>query len=986
MPSWSCPKCTFVNESGTACGVCGAARTTDLTVKQQNKKSVAITTAQSFFENGDWKNVVSKTVSNHSALFLPLSSHGASLAEEKVKDYKHEQYNVWRLFVEQIEVCLETLLEKHGISEQEFFDICQAYINEETMISADEKASMQIIMNFLTSIFDYEKFVQLMTEKSLQLKAWREKEKQRDLEVRSGSHSWQCGICSFINGTEGDACTMCGAERSSGHTLSSGMMIDANTLSSQSLNNNGSTTKSTNSNVDSQLSYEIQFGNSSALQHALDDVNYPLEKLSMKEILFIMPEKAKENIASLFDQLDRNREDTILRNEFVKFMVKYDLSKEEINDLFDFIATEDTEKITRPDFFMWFIKPFKKDRHSFDLTLCGAGSTDMVKTKELSVRTHKARIRIGVENDIFFGFSFQTWRQNERLVLERANEWTPIEVALYLASAKELEYIRSCLNREAFVHVDGETFLDLNRNNLESKGIPSEHHSKFMRSIRHLRRLVRERCIRDNVEVPEWYGEKTFKSEKLEGTIDEETLAHVERMLTDSARGSVGFDSKARHELAEQIISISLQSPQAKAVLSGRRKSRDYGDGTTMEIRNWRKGQKIGSGGFGTVFLAMNIEDGSYFALKEVNVSKSASRNQFKLLEAEINLMKSLKHKNIVTYLGSRNEKRKFFIYSEWCPGGSLYAVLNRFGKLPPHVNQLYTTQILRGLVYLHSQDVLHLDVKPHNILVDDLGTIKLSDFGCSERLRLGEDSKGGVKGTPAYMAPEVIKEGKYTTKADIWSLGCTVLHMATGEVPWHEFKAKNPSTLMFHIVEAKLPPSIGEGLHESTRSFIESCCLLAYTERPEAKTLLKEHEFIAKEVQITPLQSGEVVLPDKINTSVVDEGQGIQRTLSGASMKGSSGDNADGWEMLSSITSFIQNETPAALLKRAEEQRMEKKKEKGQEKRKNNPFAKDHKYNSKDVQKKCAAKSNSEKPRMFPTPPKSLKELSLNRAGSTPW
>ena len=121
-----------------------------------------------------------------------------------------------------------------------------------------------------------------------------------------------------------------------------------------------------------------------------------------------------------------------------------------------------------------------------------------------------------------------------------------------------------------------------------------------------------------------------------------------------------------------------------------------------------------------------------------------------------------------------------------------------------------YVAQLLVGLKYLHEQQVIHCDIKAANILVDDRGTIKLADFGSSKRLdSMGMINNGNLslRGTPYFMAPEVIMQIGHGRKADIWSVGCTILQMVTGQPPWKNLRLGTPAALMFHIANAQSPP-----------------------------------------------------------------------------------------------------------------------------------------------------------------------------------
>jgi serine/threonine protein kinase len=96
----------------------------------------------------------------------------------------------------------------------------------------------------------------------------------------------------------------------------------------------------------------------------------------------------------------------------------------------------------------------------------------------------------------------------------------------------------------------------------------------------------------------------------------------------------------------------------------------------------------------------------------------------------------------------------------------------------------VYTKQILEGLEYLHVNNIVHRDIKGSNVLVDRNGVCKLADFGNSKRLYCTKNDNQ-IKGTAHWMAPEVIKQLKYGRFSDIWSLGCTIIEMATGSPPW---------------------------------------------------------------------------------------------------------------------------------------------------------------------------------------------------------
>ena len=124
---------------------------------------------------------------------------------------------------------------------------------------------------------------------------------------------------------------------------------------------------------------------------------------------------------------------------------------------------------------------------------------------------------------------------------------------------------------------------------------------------------------------------------------------------------------------------------------------------------------------------------------------------------------------------------------SRYAENGSLGQILKAFGKLNERLVASYVVKILEGLHYLHTSDVVHCDLKAANILTTKNGNVKLSDFGVSLNLRAMEREIKDVAGTPNWMAPEVIELKGASTKADIWSLGCTVIELLTGRPPYAE-------------------------------------------------------------------------------------------------------------------------------------------------------------------------------------------------------
>ena len=255
----------------------------------------------------------------------------------------------------------------------------------------------------------------------------------------------------------------------------------------------------------------------------------------------------------------------------------------------------------------------------------------------------------------------------------------------------------------------------------------------------------------------------------------------------------------------------------------------------------WKKGDLIGNGGFGTVHIAMIESDGGkIIAVKNVPVIADKP-GKLSALKNEIELMKSLEHVNIVQYKGAEREGESLNIFMEFVPGGSIASVLKMFGPLTEKVVVSYTFQVLSGLQYLHSNNVIHRDIKGANILLTVDGVCKLADFGAAT-LSSTDRIHTSLIGTPNWMPPEVIKQEGHTESADIWSLGCTVLEMLTGKVPWSSVGGMQ--VLFFITSDTPIVPKVVEAtadldLDSQALDFLISCLQRNPSSRPNVGSLL---------------------------------------------------------------------------------------------------------------------------------------------------
>ncbi|KAK4492756.1 hypothetical protein RD792_000075 [Penstemon davidsonii] len=257
----------------------------------------------------------------------------------------------------------------------------------------------------------------------------------------------------------------------------------------------------------------------------------------------------------------------------------------------------------------------------------------------------------------------------------------------------------------------------------------------------------------------------------------------------------------------------------------------------------WKKGKLLGRGTFGHVYVGFNSETGEMCAMKEVTLfaDDAKSKESAKQLGQEIALLSRLRHPNIVQYYGSESVADKLYIYLEYVSGGSIHKILQEYGKLGESAIRSYTQQILSGLAFLHAKKTVHRDIKGANILVDPNGRVKLADFGMAKHIA-GQSCPLSFKGSPYWMAPEIIRNPSGCSLAvDIWSLGCTVLEMATSKPPWSQYEGV---AAMFKIGNSKELPTIPEHLSDEGKEFVRLCLQRNPLHRPTAAQLL-EHSFV---------------------------------------------------------------------------------------------------------------------------------------------
>jgi fused-like protein len=199
--------------------------------------------------------------------------------------------------------------------------------------------------------------------------------------------------------------------------------------------------------------------------------------------------------------------------------------------------------------------------------------------------------------------------------------------------------------------------------------------------------------------------------------------------------------------------------------------------------------------------------------------------------------LKKIYHENVIQLLDSFETNTEFCLITELAPG-QLYEILEEDKKLPEGEIKFIARQLVAGLFYLHSNNIIHRDIKPQNILISANGIIKICDFGFARAI----ESKAmitSIKGTPLYMAPELLREYPYNQKADLWSLGVILYELYVGQPP---FYTNSFPTLMNKIMNESI--KYPDSMSYQFKDFLKGLLVKNHKERWDWNKIL-EHSFV---------------------------------------------------------------------------------------------------------------------------------------------
>lgn len=332
------------------------------------------------------------------------------------------------------------------------------------------------------------------------------------------------------------------------------------------------------------------------------------------------------------------------------------------------------------------------------------------------------------------------------------------------------------------------------------------------------------------------FNNLTTKKEKYSVTPKVRNIPPPAPFKSSSKVSRLSFNNSFHHQYSSkkaQVITFKSNSPVRLSKLYDESSNASYFEQCFIIE------EKIGSGSFGDVFKVKSREDGNYYAVK-VSKEKFKGRADREERLNEVRKHEQLpKHEHLVELFCAWEEKQRLFIQTELCTT-SLSTLADNNHEIPEETIWGYLVDLLKAIDHLHSNDLIHLDIKPDNIFISQDSKCKLGDLGLVYDVRNNDESIEATEGDPKYLASEVI-QGIYSKAADIFSLGMTILELASDL----DLPSRGPS---WHVLRSpgQIPDSVFQKISPDLKNIILLMIHPEYQQRPSAQELLN-HPIVVR-------------------------------------------------------------------------------------------------------------------------------------------
>jgi len=231
----------------------------------------------------------------------------------------------------------------------------------------------------------------------------------------------------------------------------------------------------------------------------------------------------------------------------------------------------------------------------------------------------------------------------------------------------------------------------------------------------------------------------------------------------------------------------------------GRRGGSALYKGMNIKLTDVVVGDTLGTGTFSRVRIARHKASGKYMALKILKKAEIIRLKQVDHIMSEKAILQAINHPMIITLYGTSQDDLNLYMYMEFVAGGELFSHLRRAGRFTNDTGKFFAGSIVLALQHLHALDIVYRDLKPENLLLDEFGYLKITDFGFAKKV---EDRTWTLCGTPEYLAPEIIQSKGHGKAVDWWALGILIYEMLAGYPPFYD---ENPFGIYQKILAGKI-------------------------------------------------------------------------------------------------------------------------------------------------------------------------------------